>query len=52
MLNMIRIFIIALIVGLSFGMFVWFTISYIDVFMHSLTQGYIYPKWNIFTLFF
>lgn len=52
MLNMIKGFAIALIAGLSFGMFVWFTISYVDVFMHSLTQGYEYPSWNLFTLFF
>lgn len=52
MLNMIKAFTIALIIGLSFGMFVWFIISYIDVFMHNLTQEYSYPSWNIFTLFF
>ena len=52
MLNMIKAFAIALIIGLSFGMFVWFIISYIDVFMHNLTQEYNYPNWNIFTLFF
>ena len=52
MLNMIKAFAIALIIGLSFGMFVWFIISYIDVFMHNLTQEYSYPSWNIFTLFF
>lgn len=51
MFQMIRAISVALVAGITFGIFVWFSISYIDVFMHNLTPNYVYPKWNFFEFF-
>lgn len=51
MFQMIKAISIALVAGITFGFFVWFSISYIDVFMHNLTPNYVYPNWNFFEFF-
>lgn len=28
----------------------WFIVSYVDVVIHNLSEGYEYPSWNIFQL--
>ena len=43
-------FLVRLFIIMCVAFCIWFAISYADIIVHNLSEGYQYPSWNLFIL--